>query len=59
MGWQCARPIVFGGACPQTIEVHRSQGKGVILGNGDRFTAPELLPGWEMEVSSIWAPEFD
>jgi len=43
----------------QTIEVYRQQGEAVILQNGDRFTAPELLPGWEMEVSSIWAPEFD
>ena len=43
----------------QTIEVHRQQGDPVILQNGDRFTVPELLPGWEMEVSSIWSPEFD
>lgn len=43
----------------QTIEVHRSQVEPVTLQNGDRFTVPELLPGWEMEVSSIWAPEFD
>jgi len=43
----------------QTIEVYRNQGDVVILRDGDRFTAPELLPGWEMEVSSIWAPEFD
>ena len=43
----------------QTIEVYRNQAEPVTLGNGDRFTVPELLPGWEMEVSSIWAPEFD
>jgi Uma2 family endonuclease len=43
----------------QTIEVHRQQGEPVILQNGDRFTVPDLLPGWEMEVSSIWSPEFD
>ncbi|MBW4655710.1 MAG: Uma2 family endonuclease [Kaiparowitsia implicata GSE-PSE-MK54-09C] len=43
----------------QTIEVYQSQAEPVILQNGDRFTVPELLPGWEMEVSSIWAPEFD
>ena len=43
----------------QTIEVYRPQREPVILHNGDRFTVPELLPGWEMEVSSIWAPEFD
>jgi Uma2 family endonuclease len=43
----------------QTIEVYRNQTQPITLHNGDRFTAPELLPGWEMEVSSIWAPEFD
>ena len=43
----------------QTIEVYHGQAEPVILQNGDRFTAPDLLPGWEMEVSSIWAPEFD
>ena len=51
----------------QTIEVFRNQdvrralsraAEPIILHNGDRFTAPELLPGWEMEVSSIWSPEF-
>ena len=52
----------------QTIEVYRDQdvrralsraAEPLTLHNGDRFTAPELLPGWEMEVSSIWSPEFD
>jgi Uma2 family endonuclease len=43
----------------QTIEVYRNQALPIILHNGDRFTVPELLPGWEMEVSSIWSPEFD
>lgn len=42
-----------------TIEVHRLNAEPVTLQNGDRFTVPDLLPGWEMEVSSIWAPEFD
>ncbi|MGB3612252.1 MAG: Uma2 family endonuclease [Elainellaceae cyanobacterium] len=43
----------------QTIELYRRQGDAVVLRDGDRFTVPELLPGWEMAVSSIWAPEFD
>lgn len=43
----------------QTIEVHCHQADPILLHNGDRFTVPDLLPGWEMEVSSIWAPEFD
>ncbi len=43
----------------QTIEVYHDQAEPVMLQNGDRFTVPDLLPGWEMEVASIWAPEFD
>ncbi|MBW4658338.1 MAG: Uma2 family endonuclease [Drouetiella hepatica Uher 2000/2452] len=43
----------------QTIEVCRRNAEPITLHNGDRFTVPELLPGWEMEVSSIWAPEFN
>ncbi len=43
----------------ETLEVHRSRQEAVVLSNGDVLTLPELLPGWEMEVSSIWAPEFD
>lgn len=43
----------------QTIEVFQANTEPVVLHNGDRFTAPDLLPGWEMDVSSIWAPEFD
>ncbi|MBV9386622.1 MAG: Uma2 family endonuclease [Chroococcidiopsidaceae cyanobacterium CP_BM_ER_R8_30] len=43
----------------QIIEVYRNQADPIILHNGDCFTVPELLPGWEMEVSSIWAPEFN
>jgi len=31
----------------------------MILHDGERLSIPELLPGWEMEVSSIWSPEFD
>ncbi|NJN59908.1 MAG: Uma2 family endonuclease [Leptolyngbyaceae cyanobacterium SL_5_9] len=45
----------------QTLEVYRPNQADPtdVLKNGDVFTAPELLPGWEMEISSIWAPEFD
>lgn len=43
----------------QTIEVYRANVEPMILQNGDRFTVAELLPGWEMEVASIWSPEFD
>lgn len=43
----------------QTLEVYRSEQGVIRLSNGDILTIPELLPGWEMEVASIWAPEFD
>lgn len=43
----------------QTLEVYRSGQEVIRLSNGDILTIPELLPGWEMEVASIWAPEFD
>ena len=45
--------------CTETIEVLRASAEPILLHNSDRFTVPELLPGWEMVVSSIWAPEFD
>ncbi|MBF2025791.1 MAG: Uma2 family endonuclease [Oscillatoriales cyanobacterium C42_A2020_001] len=43
----------------QTVEVMRAKQKPVVLGEGDIFTVPELLPGWELEISSIWAPVFE
>ena len=42
-----------------TIELHRVNVDPVVLHDGDWVTVPELLPGWEMEVSSIWSLEFD
>ncbi|MDJ1180272.1 Uma2 family endonuclease [Roseofilum sp. BLCC_M91] len=43
----------------RTMEVYRLNQDPVTLGDGDIFTAPELLPGWELPVVEIWAPEFD
>lgn len=43
----------------QTVEAYRPGQDAIVLRNGDVFTVPELLPGWEMEIASIWAPEFD
>jgi len=43
----------------QIVEVYRPGQEAIVLQNGDTLTVPELLPGWEMEVESIWAPEFD
>ena len=41
------------------MEVYRPGVEKVVLGDGDVLTVPELLPGWEMAVVEIWAPEFD
>jgi len=42
------------------VELFRpGQDDPTVLRDGDVLTVPELLPGWEMEISSIWAPEFD
>jgi Uma2 family endonuclease len=43
----------------RTIEIYRPDREAVVLRDGDVLTLPDLLPGWEMEVESIWAPEFD
>ena len=43
----------------QTLEVYSFGQEAAVLQNGDVLTLPDLLPGWEMAVSSIWAPEFD
>lgn len=43
----------------RTMEVYRWGQEAVILRDGDVLTVPELLPGWEMGVASVWAPEFD
>jgi Uma2 family endonuclease len=41
------------------VEVHRSGQEPIVFGDGDVLMVPDLLPGWEMEVASIWAPVFD
>ena len=42
-----------------TMEVYRLGQSVVVLRDGDVLTVPELLPGWELAVADIWAPEFD
>lgn len=43
----------------RTLEVYRLGVEAEVLGDGDVLRVPELLPGWEMVVAEIWAPEFD
>lgn len=42
-----------------TVTVYRLNQQPVVLQNGDRLTLPELLPGWEVEISELWPPVFD
>ncbi|AOY79296.1 Uma2 family endonuclease [Moorena producens JHB] len=43
----------------RTMEVYRLNQDKVVLGDGDVLQVPELLPGWELPVVEVWAPEFD
>ena len=43
----------------RTMEVYRPNSEKVVLRDGDILTVPELLPGWELAVADVWAPEFD
>lgn len=47
----------------RTMEVYRLNvtraEDAEVLKDGDVLTVPELLPGWELRVSEIWAPEFE
>ncbi len=42
-----------------TVTVYRLNQAPVMLQSADTLTLPELLPGWELEVSELWPPEFD
>lgn len=41
------------------IEVRRSDQEAVVLQDGDTLTVPDLLPGWQVQISGLWSPEFD
>jgi Uma2 family endonuclease len=42
-----------------TVTVYRPEEEPLLLNNEDTITIPELLPGWELEVSQLWPPIFD
>ncbi|PSF38964.1 hypothetical protein C7H19_02605 [Aphanothece hegewaldii CCALA 016] len=42
-----------------TMEVYRNGQETIFLRDGDILTVPDVLPGWELTISEIWAPEFD
>lgn len=41
------------------VEVRRSQQEPQVFQDGDVLTVPDLLPGWEVQISELWSPEFD
>jgi Uma2 family endonuclease len=41
----------------RTIEVYRLNAEKMILQDGEILKVPEVLPGWELPLSEIWAPE--
>lgn len=43
----------------QWVEVRRTGQEPLVLQNGDVLTVPDLLPGWEVQITDLWAPEFD
>lgn len=41
----------------RTFTVYRVSGEVTVLTDGDIFTVPELLPGWEIPISRVWASQ--
>ncbi|PZV00805.1 MAG: hypothetical protein DCF32_17020 [Leptolyngbya sp.] len=41
------------------VEVYRAGDEAVLLGDGDRLTLPDLLPGWEVAVADLWPLVFE
>jgi len=42
-----------------TVTVYRASEEPIVLTNEDTLTIPELLPGWELQISEIWPPVFE
>jgi Uma2 family endonuclease len=43
----------------RTVSVYRPNGEIETLTGDDKLTIPELLPGWEINISEIWPPVFE
>lgn len=43
----------------RTVRVYRSNQAVQTLVDGDTLTVSDLLPGWQVSVADLWAPEFD
>ena len=42
----------------ETVTIYRSTGEPNELNNEDILTIPELFPGWELPIVSLWPPVF-
>jgi Uma2 family endonuclease len=40
------------------VEIRRLNQEPMILKGTDTLTVPDILPGWELPLEDIWAPEF-
>lgn len=41
------------------LEIRRLGEAAITLSDGDVLTVPELLPGWQVQVSELWPPVFE
>lgn len=41
------------------VEIRRSNQPAVTLQDGEVLSVPEVLPGWEVQITDLWAPEFE
>lgn len=41
------------------LDVYRQNAEPIRLQDGDVLTLPDLLPGWEVQISDLWPPVFD
>ncbi|TVQ08104.1 MAG: Uma2 family endonuclease [Leptolyngbya sp. DLM2.Bin27] len=41
------------------VEVYRTGDAAILLGDGDRLTVPDLLPGWEVAIADLWPLVFE
>ncbi len=42
-----------------TATLYRPNQKPILFRDGEILTIPELLPGWELQISELWPPIFD
>ncbi|GAB4286082.1 MAG: Uma2 family endonuclease [Oscillatoriaceae cyanobacterium] len=42
-----------------TATLYRPNQKPILFRDGETLTIPELLPGWELQISDLWPPVFE